>query len=463
MIDTEKIRQDFPALQQERNGKPLIYFDNACMTLKPTQVITAMNRYYYNFPACGGHGRSAHWFAKRVNWEVYGIEEPAEVEIEGAREKIRRLINAKHREEIVFTRNTTESINLVAKSFPFREGVVILTTDQEHNSNLCPWKELEKKGIAKHLWVPSNDDNTFNLERFEKMLKKNDVQLVSMFHTSNLDGYTIPADEVIKLSHKYGIKVLLDAAQSVPHKVIDVQKLDVDFLAFSVHKMCGPTGIGILYGKNDLLNDKNFGPFLVGGDTVEDTFLDKPPKYLSSPYKFEAGLQNYAGIIGAGIAADYLLGIGLENISKHECELNKFLMENLSNYQDEFDIIGPEDPVLRSGIITLCFKRRGVPSLTKERFLKEVGHLWDITYSNEYLEEAEITGIDAILNGWNNIMVRSGEFCVHSWFHKKSISRERQTIRVSLYVYNTKEECNLFVETLKKIIRLPEYTMLPKV
>jgi cysteine desulfurase/selenocysteine lyase len=469
--DLERIRRDFPALQQERNGKPMIYFDNACMTLKPTQVITAMNRYYYNFPACGGYGRSAHWFAKRVNNEIYR-----------AREKIMRLINARPCSdsmnlektptmEVVFTKNTTESINLVAKSISFKKDAVVLTTDKEHNSNLCPWKELEKKGIIRHLTVHSNPDNSFNMESFKKILKENNVQLVSMIHTSNIDGYTIPAREIIEISHKHGARVLLDSAQSIPHKVLDVQELDVDFLAFSVHKMCGPSGMGVLYGKEEHLNDKEFGPFMVGGDTVNDTYLDKYPEYLLSPFKFEAGLQNYSGIIGTGAAADYLSGIGMENIEKHEYNLNKFLTDALSDYKEEFDIIGPQDPSQRCGIITLWFKRRDAVRLNRERFLKETGHLWDIFGQNDSPPAENLSGIDSILNGWNNIMVRSGEFCVHSWFnaglskfHKEcSIdAKKRQTVRISLYIYNTIEECKLFVETLEKIMRLPEYTNLSK-
>jgi cysteine desulfurase/selenocysteine lyase len=469
--DLERIRNDFPALQQEINSIPVIYFDNACMTLKPAQVMGAMNKYYFDFPACGGYGRSAHWFAKKVNTKIYQ-----------ARKKIMKLINARPCScsadlektptmEVIFTKNTTESINLVSNSFSFKKDAVVLTTDKEHNSNLCPWKELDKKGLIKHLSVRSNPDNSFNMGLFKKMLKENNVQLVSMIHTSNIDGYTIPAREIIEISHKHGARVLLDAAQSIPHKAVDVQKLDVDFLAFSVHKMCGPSGMGALYGKEELLNDENFGPFMVGGDTVEETYLDKSPQYLLSPFKFEAGLQNYAGIIGSGTAADYLLGIGMENIEKHEYNLNKFLTDALSDYKDEFDIIGPKDPSSRSGIITLWFKRPGTIRLSRKRFLRETGHIPDISVQSDGSPPEELVGIDTILNCWNNIMVRSGEFCVHSWFnaglskfHKGHgiDNKKRQAVRISLYIYNTLEECKAFVETLIKIMRLPEYSRLPK-
>ncbi|MEK9148944.1 MAG: aminotransferase class V-fold PLP-dependent enzyme, partial [Candidatus Desantisbacteria bacterium] len=191
-MDTTKIRQDFPALNQQRNGKPPIYFDNACLTLKPKQVIESMDDYYRNFPACGGHGRSDHWFAGMVNEKV-----------EEARENIRKFINAKSTNEIIFTRNTTEGLNLVAQGFDFKEGDEVLTTDREHNSNLCPWRRLEAKGIIKHKVVPSNPDNTFNLAVFKEMLTLK-VKLVSLVHTSNLDGYTIPAEEIIRIAHEHG-------------------------------------------------------------------------------------------------------------------------------------------------------------------------------------------------------------------------------------------------------------------
>lgn len=473
MLDAKRLRGDFPALQQEINGKPLVYFDNASMTLKPVQVLAAMDRYYYNFPACGGRGRSRHWLSKRVVWETEGnadefrnrdgsMTDPGYtwMRIEGAREKVRRLLNAKSARELIFTRNTTESLNLVARSFRFSGDAVVLTTDREHNSNLCPWQELQKRGIARHLVVRSNDDNTFSIERFRELLNKHNVQLVSMVHTANLDGYTIPAQEIARMAHERGAKVVLDAAQSVAHTALDVQKLDVDFLAFSVHKMCGPTGMGVLYGKEDAL--KNLDQFLVGGDTVVDTFHDAPPVYLEAPYRFEAGLQNFAGIIGTGAAVDYLTGIGLEQVAQHERELNRFLSEGLAELKDEFEVIGPQDPELRGGIADLLCRRKGMVKLAKAEFLREVGHMWDVTGPQTVKPDAEIVGVDELLNGWSNVMVRSGLFCAHSWFHSRNISPERQTVRASLYFYNTMDECRIFIETMKRIVRLPEYRALPR-
>jgi cysteine desulfurase/selenocysteine lyase len=407
-MDIDQVRKDFPALGRQRGGKPPIYFDNASMAMKPQAVIEAQKRYYELFPSCGGHGRSVHWFANEVEEEVWK-----------ARTALQRLINARSPDEIIFTKNTTEALNLVAHSFPLQRDDVVLTTDKEHNSNLCPWRNLEAKGLLRHEIVLSNDDNAFSLENLVDRIATGGVKLVSMVHTSNLDGYSIPAKEIIDLCHGHDIRVMLDGAQSVPHKPIDVQDLDVDFLAFSVHKMCGPTGVGVLYGKKELLDGLDC--FIVGGDTVADTFWDQEPLYLDAPWRFEAGLQNYAGIIGAGTAAEYLMHIGLDNISHHEYELNSYLTEYLQGYED-IEIVGPQDARLRGGILTFFVKRLG---------LGDIG---------EQLDQR------------NNVMVRTGTFCVHSWFNAKKINRNLTATRVSLYLSNTLDECRVFLETLNDIM-----------
>ncbi len=229
-----KFRDDFASLRRERNGKPPVYLDNGCMTLKPRQVIESINEYFERYPACSGYGRSNHWFSQEVKEAT-----------EKAREKVAGFINSLP-EEIVWTKNTTEGINLVASAFPFKKGDIVITSDREHNSNLVPWIKLSRvKGIV-HKTVPSTPEGTFDLEAFEDMLSP-DVKLVSMVHVSNLDGYTLPVEEIIKISHDYSARVLLDGAQSVPHRKVDIKSLEVDFLAFSVHKMLGPS-IGVLYG-----------------------------------------------------------------------------------------------------------------------------------------------------------------------------------------------------------------------
>jgi cysteine desulfurase/selenocysteine lyase len=407
-MDIQKIRSDFPALWKKWNNKYPIYFDNACMTLKPKQVMDAMNEYYNEYPVCGG--RSIHKMAKKVDEKVTE-----------AREKFQKFLGASCPEEIIFTRNTTEGLNLVANSLELKKGDIVLTTDREHNSNLIPWQiQAHKRGI-KHMVVYSNPDNTFNLPQFEEIMSKNrNVRLVSMVHTANLDGYTIPAKVIIKIAHDHGALVMLDGAQSAPHKPVDMKALDVDFFALSVHKMAGPTGMGVLYGKHDLLEE--LAPFIVGGDTVSDTTYDGA-KFLPPPEKFEAGLQNYAGIIGSGAAVDYLNNIGLSNIEEHEKRLNTIITNGIKNMPG-LKIIGPQKPELRGGIIAFTVE------------LPKGGDAHDIAL---VLDETE------------NIEVRSGAFCVHSWFNYRKCEA---AVRASLYLYNTEEEAQKFIDVLGKTIGL---------
>ncbi|MFH0955708.1 MAG: aminotransferase class V-fold PLP-dependent enzyme [Candidatus Falkowbacteria bacterium] len=403
MMNLEKIRQDFSLFQKSINGKPPVYFDNACMSLKPLSVIKAINEYYYEYPSCGG--RSAHKLAETVTKKV-----------EAARKTMAEFIGAKNPKEIIFTRNTTEGINLVAHTLSLKSGDIILGTDKEHNSNLIPWQILAKKiGMIRKV-VPSKPDNTFDLKNFESMMSDK-VKLVAMVHTSNLDGVSNPAKEIIKIAHKFGALVLLDAAQSAPHKKIDVADLDVDFLAFSGHKILGPTGTGVLYGKKHLL--ENLEPFITGGETVEySTYSDY--KLLPSPEKFEAGLQDYAGIIGLGEAAKYLKTIGYENIAEHEYKLNKYISEEILKIP-KLKIIGPADPRLRSGIVSF------------------------------YIEGIESHQIAILLDETANVMIRSGQHCVHSWFDARNI---KTSARASLYFYNTMAEAEIFVTSLNKIMKI---------
>ncbi len=407
-MDIQKIRLDFPALWKKWNGKYPVYFDNACVTLRPKQVISAMNEYYNEYPVCGG--RSVHKMAKKVDEKVGE-----------AREKLQKFLNASSSEEIIFTRNTTEGLNLVASSLDFRKGDIVLTTDREHNSNLVPWQvQARNKGI-KHIVVYSNPDNTFNLEQYEEILGKSEnVRLVSMFHTSNLDGYTLPAKEIIKIAHEHGALVMLDGAQSAPNKPVDVRELDVDFFAFSIHKMLGPSGMGVLYGKKHLLEE--LAPFIVGGDTVSETTYESA-RFLPPPEKFEAGLQNYAGIIGSGAAVDYLNNIGMSNILQHEIRLNKIITEGIKNMPG-LKILGPEEPSLRSGIVS---------------------------FTVEMLKGGDAHDIALVLDETENIEVRSGAFCVHSWFNYRKCEA---AVRASLYLYNTEEEAKKFVDALGKTIGL---------
>ncbi len=401
-MNLEKIREDFPVLQKKINGKPIIYFDSSCVTLKPIQVVEAMNEYYENYPACAG--RSIHKFGNKVTDKV-----------KESRETIAKFIGAKKPEEIIFTRNTTEGINLLAHSLGLKKDDVVLTTDREHNSNLIPWQILAKTIGIKHKIVYSKKDMTFDINAFEKIVK--DAKLVSFVHSSNLDGYTTPAEEIIKISHDNDALVILDGAQSAPHKPVNVKKLDVDFFAFSGHKMLGPSGTGALYGKQHLLEELN--PFIVGGDTVQKSTYDSCV-FLKPPEKFEAGLQNYAGMAGLAAAAKYLDKIGKENIQKHETELNKIITKEIEN-TDGSSIIGHSSPELRGGIISFN------------------------------IEGIKYHDIALMLDERANIMIRSGQHCVHSWFNAHGIDG---SARVSLYIYNTKEEAKVFIDNLKEISKL---------
>lgn len=399
-MNVNKIREDFPVLKREINGKPIIYFDNACQTLKPLQVINAMNQYYYEFSACGG--RSAH----RLGVEVT-------MRCDEAREKVQRFLNASSPREIVFTKNSTESINTVARGLELKEGDIVITTDKEHNSNFVPWQVLKREKGILHLIVKSNDDGTFNIESFEESMSKR-VKLVSMSHTSNLDGVTIPAEDVIKIAHDYNALVMLDGAQSAPHRRVDVKRMDVDFFALSVHKMCGPTGMGILYSKEEWL--EQLKPLTTGGGAVEMVEYEKV-KFLKAPEKFEAGLQNYAGIIGTGSAIDYLEKIGMDNIERHEIKLNRIITKEMESIQ-RVKLLGPKEPMLRGGNIS--FNVDGMNA-------HDVAMLFD---------------------GLSNVMLRSGMQCVHAWFDAHNI---KGSVRASVYIYNTEEECKIFIDTLKKI------------
>lgn len=392
-FNPEKIRQDFPVLT-----KPVIYFDNACMSLKPRQVVDKMNWYYNECTACAG--RSSHRFAQEV-----GIKE------EEARESIKSLVNAKQKEEIVFTKNTTESINLVANGLSLKQGDEVIISDKEHNSNLIPWLKLKEKGIILKV-TNSNEDNTFNIENLNKNLT-NKTKLVSIVHTSNLDGATNPIKEISKMTHDNNSLLLVDGAQSIPHKEIDVRTLGADFFAFSGHKMLGPTGTGALYGRKDLL--EGLDQFIVGGETVLDsTYESYVKEYV--PNKFEAGLQNYAGNIGFGEAARYLKRIGLDNIEKHELKLNKILTEGLQK-EKKITLLGP-NVENRSGIFS---------------------------FNIEGMNPHHVSGI---LDNSEGILIRSGQHCVHSWFNKHKL---KGSARASLYFYNTEDEARRFVKAVKKM------------
>ncbi|MBI2542542.1 cysteine desulfurase [Candidatus Woesearchaeota archaeon] len=395
-FDANKARKDFPVL-----SKDIIYFDNACMSLKPLQVIERINEYYKEYSACAG--RSAHKLASRV-----------ENEVAKSREELRKIVNAKKQEEIIFTRNTTEGINLVANSIGLRKGDEVIISDKEHNSNLLPWLKLRKNGMIVKI-CPGNSDGTFNLENFEKLISKK-TKIVSVVFTSNVDGVTNPIKGICKIAHDNGSLVLADGAQAVPSHEVDVGGLDVDFLAFSGHKMLGPTGTGVLYGKKKLL--EKMDQFIIGGETVTNTNYDSY-EMEELPMKFEAGLQDYAGIIGLGEACRYLKRVGLGSIKKQELKLNALISRELLK-NEKIRILGPGDAGQRSGIFSFNIKGMNPHNVSK------------------------------ILENSRNILTRSGMHCVHSWFNSRKIGG---SVRASMYFYNTEEEAEIFVGEVQKICK----------
>jgi cysteine desulfurase/selenocysteine lyase len=399
-MDLTEIRKDFPILQPKDGAKPIVYLDTACQSLRPTPVIEAVREYYTDYPACSG--RSMHKLAAKVTQKC------AE-----SRALMARFIGANKPEEIIFTRNTTEGINLVAHSLDLKSGDTVLVSGKEHNSNLIPWQMLVKsKGIHLKI-IPTTEDGTFDMRKFEGALNPS-VKLVSLGYSSNLDGVTIPADHVIKRAHKNGSLVLLDAAQTLPHRQVNVRALDVDFLAFSGHKMLGPSGTGVLFGKKKLL--EALEPFMVGGETVARSTYETA-EFLPVPERFEAGLQDYAGIIGLGEAVKYLQKVGFDFIQKQEALLTKAVQAGIETIPD-LRLIGPADPGLRGGITTF------------------------------YIDGVDSHRVAIMLDQMANVCVRSGQHCVHSWFNARDIAG---SVRASVYFYNTLEEIAIFTENLHKI------------
>jgi cysteine desulfurase/selenocysteine lyase len=396
-MDVKSIRGDFPIFSSEE--RDLIYFDNACQTFRPRQVMKAMNEYYEMFPACGG--RSVHRLATRVS-----------IKLDEAREKVARFIGCDDPNCIIFTRGCTESLNMVAKGRLLKDGDHVLTTDMEHNSNHVPWVQVAKYQDIRHRIVTTPPSGMFDMNRFREAL--DGVALVSMVHTNNVTGTTIPAMEIIREAHDRGALVCLDGAQSTPHQRIDVKELDVDMFAFSAHKMLGPSGMGVLYAKMDIL--ERMEPLIGGGGGVGLTTYDKV-EFLPPPERFESGLMNYSGIIGTGAAVDYLTAVGMDEIQEHERRLNDVVTRGLRDLPG-ISILPPSDPSLRSGIFS--FNLQGMSS----------------------------HDIAMIIDEMAKVLIRSGMHCVHPYFVSRGIDG---CARASFYLYNTEEEARRFVEAVKEL------------
>lgn len=403
-LDTKKIRADYAVLGKKVGGQLPIYFDNACTTLRPESVIKASQAYYTDHPAC--HNRAVHKFGKQTTKEY-----------EAARSTVARFLGADKPQEIVFTRNTTEGINLIANGLDFKKGDIVLTTNMEHNSNLIPWQMLAmEKGIVHKLVDIKKDDQAFDLESYKKIFTEGKVRLVSVFHTSNVTGMSLPIKEMVQIAHENGALFLLDAAQAIAHQKINVKELDVDFLAFSFHKAFGPSGFGSLYGKFELL--QKLKPLLYGGETVLDADYTSFT-FAETPYRLEAGLQNYAAAMGGAEALRYIEKLGIQRFHQHEVKINQLITKELLKHSN-IEILGPKEAELRSGILNFSLKN------------KDMGEL------------------SILLDESKNIMTRSGFHCAHAWFHKENLP---PTLRLSFSIYNTQEEAETFVSVINQIIQ----------
>jgi cysteine desulfurase/selenocysteine lyase len=402
----DKIRSDFPILHQEVNGKPLIYLDNAATSQKPIAVLDAL-RHYYQYDNANVH-RGDHCLSARAT-EAY----------ENARNKVARFINATSREEIVFTRNATEAINLVAYSWALntlKPGDEIILSVMEHHSNLVPWQIITNKTCAVIKYVQLTDTEEFNLEQFKSLLSDK-TKLVSVVHVSNSLGCINPVEEITKLAHQQGAKVLIDACQSVPHMPIDVRAIDCDWLVASGHKMCAPTGIGFLYGKEELLEE--MPPFLGGGEMISEVFLEYST-YGELPHKFEAGTPAIGEAIALGAAVDYLSAIGMDKIHAYEEELTAYLFEKLQQIPN-LKIYGPKPNKDGKGRAALAaFNVKGLHANDLSTLLDNEG-----------------------------IAIRSGHHCTQP-LHR--ILGAAGSARASLYFYNTRAEIDAFIVALKDTI-----------
>ena len=404
------IREDFPILNEKVHGRALVYLDNAATTQKPQVVIDAIVEAY------------SHWNAN-VHRGVHHLSQVATQKHEEAREKVAHLIHAQSSEEIIFTKGTTDSLNILARSFGDAmviEGDEIIVSQLEHHSNIVPWQMLcERKGAVLKV-IPLRDDLTLDVEAFKGLLSEK-TRLVSVAHVSNVLGIINPVEEIIRLAHEKGVAVCVDGAQSVPHLAMDVQQLDCDFLVFSAHKMYGPTGLGVLYGKKEWLD--KLPPVEGGGEMIEHVSFEKTT-YNVLPYKFAAGTPNYVGSYAFSKAIDYVQAIGLEEVAKYEHELAVYLEEQL---------------VLLSNVRVYAAgqEKAGAVSFNVYREDGALIHPFDV----------------AVLLDRQGVAVRTGHHCAEPLIDYLGVPG---TVRASVGLYNTKEDVDVFVAALKKAIMMLE-------
>lgn len=401
--DVNAIRKDFPILSTTVYDRPLIYLDNAATTQKPLCVLDAMRHEYLN--ANANVHRGVHYLSQQAT-ELH----------EAARETVRRFINAGKTEEVVFTRGTTESINLVASSFCdefMKEGDEIIVSVMEHHSNIVPWQlQAARRGVAVRV-IPMNDEGELDMEAYAGMFTER-TKIVSVAHVSNVLGTVNPVREMIRIAHSHGVPVLVDGAQSTPHFKVDVQELDCDFFAFSGHKIYGPTGIGVLYGKEEWLD--RMPPYQGGGEMIESVTFEKTV-FQSLPFKFEAGTPDYIATHGLAVALDYVNDIGLENISSHERELTSYCMEQMRSI-DGIALFGTSE-----------HKDAVVSFLVGDIHHLDMGTLLDRL----------------------GIAVRTGHHCAQPVMQRYGI---QGAVRASFAMYNTREEIDALVEGVRRVSRM---------
>ena len=407
MFDASEIRKDFPILQRKVNGHNIIYFDNAATSQKPLQVIEAVKEFYERHNA-------------NVHRGVHTLSQESSKLYEEAHEETARLVNARGIEEIVFVKNTTEAINLVAYSLALHmlgEGDEVITTVMEHHSNIVPWEMLSKIRGFKVKYADVKGDGTLDFESLEGLITER-TKIVTVTHASNVTGVINDIAKISKLAHQNNAILVVDGAQSVPHMPVDVRKLDIDFLAFSGHKMLAPTGIGVLYGKRELL--EKMEPFIGGGDMIRSVKYDKIKgctiEWHHLPWKFEAGTPNVCNAIGLAEAIRYLKRLGMENVREHERQLTQHTLKLLQE-NESVEVYGPRDVSTKCGIVS--FNVRGLNH-------HDVALIFDSF----------------------GIMVRSGYHCAEPLHHRLGVEG---SVRASFYIYNTMDEVERFIEVLREI------------
>lgn len=415
MYNIDKVREDFPILQREVYGKPLVYLDNGATTQKPLCVLDAMRDEYLNVNA-------------NVHRGVHFLSQQATDLHEAARETVRQFINAPKTEEIIFTRGTTEAINLVASSFCdafLHEGDEVIVSVMEHHSNIVPWQlQAAKKGIAIRV-IPMSDDGILDMDAYQQLFTDK-TKFVSVAHVSNVLGTVNPVKEMIRIAHEHGVPVLVDGAQSAPHFRVDVQDMDCDFFAFSGHKMYGPTGIGVLYGKEQWLD--SMPPYQGGGEMIETVSFEKTT-FQGLPFKFEAGTPDYVATHGLAKAIDYILSIGFDEIEAYEQGLTNYCVEQLQTIEG-MHIYGPLPSSLTSQPSALSLKRDAVVSFN-------VGDIHHMDMG---------TLLDRL-----GIAVRTGHHCAQPLMDRLGILG---TVRASFAVYNTKEEVDSLVAGIRRVAQM---------